>query len=116
VPGVAILRQGDVAPALTLRPGGALEAEAAMLELTVKDRRVKVSRRVIVGAVTAVLALVFIFQNTTDTRVHILFWRIDRPAWLLFLVLFAAGFVVGSLLPWFRRRSKDDRSTPRPSE
>jgi uncharacterized integral membrane protein len=75
-------------------------------------RAFRLSPRIVVGAIIAVLALVFIFQNTTDTRVHLLFWNVDRPAWLWLLIVFAAGFVVGSIYPWFRHRQKRASASP----
>jgi uncharacterized integral membrane protein len=41
-----------------------------------------VSPKVIVGLVVAALALSFVFQNTGEGRVHLLFWDIRAPAWL----------------------------------
>jgi uncharacterized integral membrane protein len=62
--------------------------------------------KVIGAAVVAVLALIFVFQNTDKGRVHFLFWTISMPAWIWLLIIFAAGVVVGSLFPWLRRRKK----------
>jgi uncharacterized integral membrane protein len=70
------------------------------------DRRFKLSPRLVIGAVIGVLALVFVLQNTGRMRVHILFTHIDNPLWVWLVVLFAAGFIVGSVFPWFRRRRK----------
>jgi uncharacterized integral membrane protein len=72
----------------------------------------RLSPRIVIGAIVAILALVFIFQNTSRTRVHLLFWKVDRPAWLWLLIVFAAGFIVGSIYPWFRRRPKRPSSAP----
>jgi len=58
-----------------------------------------------IGAVVvAVLALVFVFQNTGKGKVDFLFWTISMPAWIWLIVIFAAGVVVGSLFPWLRRK------------
>jgi uncharacterized integral membrane protein len=66
----------------------------------------KVSPKLIVGIVLAVLALIFVFQNTEKRRVHLYFWNLDIPTWIWLVGVLAIGFVVGSLFPWFRRRSK----------
>jgi uncharacterized integral membrane protein len=75
--------------------------------------------RIIIGAVIAILALVLIFQNTHNVQVHVLFWHIDKPLWILLVLIFAAGFVVGSLFPWTwlqaRRHRKEPAQTPVPS-
>lgn len=65
------------------------------------------SPRLTAGIAVAALALAFILQNTGSIRVHLLFVHIDNPAWVWLLVLFAAGFVVGSVFPWFRRRKRE---------
>jgi uncharacterized integral membrane protein len=77
-----------------------------MPEATASGHHVKLSARTIISVIVTVIALVFIFQNTHNSQVHILFWDISRPQWLILLILFAAGFVVGSLFPWFHRRAK----------
>jgi uncharacterized integral membrane protein len=69
----------------------------------IKDR---LTARTVVAIVIAVLALVLLFQNTRDVQVHLFFWHLNRPLWLMLLILFAAGFVVGSFFPWFHRRPK----------
>jgi uncharacterized integral membrane protein len=79
-----------------------------MPDVKVKGRQIHLSGRLIGGAVIAVLAIIFIAQNTERARVHILFWDSDKSVWVWFLVLFAAGFIVGSVFPWFHRRPKDN--------
>jgi uncharacterized integral membrane protein len=51
-----------------------------------------------------VLALVFIFQNSSDATLRLLFWEITAPGWIWLLVLFLVGIAVGSMFPWFRRK------------
>jgi uncharacterized integral membrane protein len=75
------------------------------------NRLKQLSTRTIVTIVIAVVALIFIFQNTQDSQVHLLFWDIHRPLWLWLLLVFAAGFLVGSMFPWFNRRRKPASST-----
>jgi uncharacterized integral membrane protein len=66
----------------------------------------KVSAKLIVGIVLAILALIFIFQNTEKREVNFLFWDISAPTWLWLLIVFAAGVIVGLLVPRFRNRGK----------
>jgi uncharacterized integral membrane protein len=68
------------------------------------ERRFKLTPKMVVVIVLAVLALIFVFQNTGKKRVSLLFWHINAPMWFWLLALLAAGFVVGSMFPWFRRR------------
>jgi uncharacterized integral membrane protein len=76
------------------------------------ERIKHLSGRTILIIVLSVVALIFIFQNTRDTRIHVLFWDSDRALWLWLLLLFVGGFVVGSLFPWFKRRKKSTPASP----
>ncbi len=60
-------------------------------------------RLVVAGAIT-VLALFFVFQNTGNGRVSLLFWSFEAPTWAWIALTFAGGIVVGSIFPWLRRR------------
>jgi uncharacterized integral membrane protein len=66
--------------------------------------RRSVSPKMVLAIVVGVLALVFVFQNTSSKHVRFLFWSLSMPAWIWLLVVFVAGVVVGSLFPWLRRR------------
>ena len=66
----------------------------------------RLSLRVVLAIIVAVLAVILIAQNTHDVQFHLFFWHINRPMWLMLLIFLAAGFVVGSIYPWFNRRGK----------
>lgn len=66
-----------------------------------------VSPRMIIIGVLAVLALVFIFQNTDSRQVNVLFWDVTMPTWLWTLILLIVGVIIGSLFPWFRRKRRE---------
>ncbi|UYM07328.1 LapA family protein [Solicola gregarius] len=68
----------------------------------------RIRPKTVIGVVIAVLALVFVFQNTGKGQVDFLFWSVSMPAWIWLLVIFAAGVVVGSNFPWLRRRRAKD--------
>ena len=68
--------------------------------MQVSGHRFQLSWRTIVGGVIAVLPLILILQNTQDVEIHVSLWHADRPLWLWLLLLFVAGFIVGSLFPW----------------
>lgn len=70
----------------------------------VPSKPIRIRPKAVVGVVIAVLALVFVFQNTAEGRVDFLFWNITLPTWIWLLVIFAAGVVVGSIFPWLRGR------------
>jgi uncharacterized integral membrane protein len=70
------------------------------------ERHLSVTPKLVAVAVVAVLATVFVFQNTAKGPVNVLFWTIRMPAWIWLLAVFLAGVVVGSVFPWLRRRAK----------
>lgn len=57
----------------------------------------------IVIGVLVVLLLIVIIQNTADTRLHILFFDVTWPLWLLLTAFAAIAFVAG----WFAGRIRD---------
>lgn len=63
------------------------------------------SPKLIVAGVLAVLAVVFIAQNTDSKSVNLLWADITAPQWLWLVIMVLIGVVIGSLFPWFRRRS-----------
>ncbi len=65
-----------------------------------------VTPRLVLSVVLVVLALIFIFQNTATTHVHLFGWTVSMSGWLWLLIVFVAGAVAGSVYPWLRPRSK----------
>ena len=59
------------------------------------EERYRPSPKLIVGAIIAILALVFVFQNTDKKRVNFLWMDFNAPAWMWLLVIFLAGSLVG---------------------
>jgi len=57
----------------------------------------------IVIGVLVVLLLIVIIQNTADTKLHILFFNVTWPLWLLLTAFAALAFVAG----WFAGRMRD---------
>ena len=90
-----------------------------MPDVTVRGRRFHFTGRIIIGAIIAIVALILIFQNSDNVQVQVLFWHSDHPLWSWLLVIFAAGFAVGSLFPWAwlqeRRRPKGESAPAAPS-
>jgi uncharacterized integral membrane protein len=58
-------------------------------------------KSVVIGVLVVAL-LVVIFQNTADTRLHILFFDVTWPLWLLLSVFAAVAFTAG----WFAGRMR----------
>jgi uncharacterized integral membrane protein len=63
--------------------------------------------KLVIGAIIAVVVIVFIVQNSSKGEIHLLLWRMSAPRWLGFVILVGIGFVLGSIFPWFRRRNPD---------
>jgi uncharacterized integral membrane protein len=61
----------------------------------------------VVGGVIAILALLFVFQNTESGVFNFLFFDFSAPLWLWLLGIFAAGFATGWLFKGRRARNKD---------
>jgi uncharacterized integral membrane protein len=59
--------------------------------------------KVVGGLVITVLAIVFAFQNSDRGKIHFLAFTVTARAWIWLLAVFAAGVVVGILVPRFRR-------------
>jgi uncharacterized integral membrane protein len=64
------------------------------------------SAKAIVAVVVAVLFLVFVLQNTDETQVSYLGFDVSTGTWLVLVVAFGLGMLVGWLLS--RRRGRDD--------
>ena len=84
-----------------------------MPEVKVSGHRLQLTWRMIVGGVIAVLALILVLQITYDVQVHLFFWHADRPLWLWLLLLFLAGFIIGSLFPWANPSSRRHKQRQR---
>jgi uncharacterized integral membrane protein len=60
----------------------------------------------IIGGVAAVLALIFIVQNTGSGTVSFLAWDFTMATWVWALLLFVLGGVSGYFFGWRRRRAR----------
>ena len=62
--------------------------------------------KLIIGAILAGLALVFIVQNTTVMDLRFLFWTLSMSRALLMFLILAVGMILGWLLHGsFKRRT-----------
>ena len=60
----------------------------------------------IIGGITAVIALIFILQNTGSGEVQFLAWSFTFPIWLWASILFLLGGVSGYFFHWQRARAR----------
>ncbi|MFD5556388.1 DUF1049 domain-containing protein [Streptomyces sp. NPDC127068] len=58
----------------------------------------------IVVIVLAILALIFIFENTQDTKIRLLIPEVTMPLWLALLAMWIIGAVCGAY--FMRRRGR----------
>ena len=64
--------------------------------------------------VVAVLAIVFIVQNTEENEITFLFWEVTTSVWVAIALALGLGVLLGQLLAALRRRGRrragrDDR-------
>ena len=60
----------------------------------------------IIGGISAVIALIFILQNTGSQDMQFLAWSINLPMWLWVLILFGLGGISGYFFHWQRVRAR----------
>lgn len=85
------------APESSAKATGAANKDAEKKWLTGKT---------IVVLIILVLALIFIFSNLGHATLHFLGFQFVAPGWIWFLALLAAGVVIGSIFPWFRKKKR----------
>lgn len=64
----------------------------------------RVNGKMILGIVIAVLALIFVLENTDETKVEFLGFNFSTGTWLMLVIFFVAGMILGWLLS--RRRAE----------
>ncbi len=62
--------------------------------------------KAVIALVIVVVAVIFIFSNTSDVTVNWLFFEFKAPGWMLYLLLFAGGGLVGFFLGRNRYKRK----------
>jgi uncharacterized integral membrane protein len=62
------------------------------------------TKRQIIAAIIAVVALLFIFQNTKKGHFHFLWFDFQAPVWIWLLFVFGGGVATGLLIA--SRRAK----------
>lgn len=69
------------------------------------DKGINITKLVI-ALVILTVSLIFIFSNRGTATLRFLNFQFSAPGWAWFLVLLAAGVVIGSIFPWFRKRKR----------
>lgn len=69
-----------------------------------------ITPRMIIIAVIAVVALLFVFQNTNTGHFHFLFADFRAPTWLWLLGMFAVGFAAGFVVARHRARGSKPKA------
>jgi uncharacterized integral membrane protein len=62
--------------------------------------------RLVIVAVIAVIAVVFILQNGADTELSFLWFEFTWPAWLVIILTLVIGVLAGLLIGAYARRPK----------
>ncbi len=73
-----------------------------------RPERRRISPKVVLGLIVAVLGVILILQNTKDTKVHLLFWDVTAGLWILLIGAVLLGMLLGWLLPKLRRGRLDE--------
>jgi len=63
-----------------------------------------ITPKMIIAAVLAVLAAIFVAQNTESAKLRIIFFTLTMPRWIAFVVLIAIGAVIGYVLRGVRAK------------
>ena len=71
-----------------------------------RERESSIGAGAIIGGISAVIALIFILQNTGSQEMQFLAWSINLPMWLWVLILFGLGGISGYFFHWQRARAR----------
>ncbi len=70
----------------------------------------QINARMVLGTLAAVALIVFIAQNTDETRVNFLGWDWDLPVFLLLLITIVLSVVCTEMVGWYMGRRSRRRS------
>ena len=70
----------------------------------------QINARMVLGTLAAVVLIVFIAQNTGETRVNFLGWDWDLPVFLLLLITIVLSVVCTEIVGWYMGRRSRRRS------
>ena len=73
------------------------------------DAQQKAPIGLIIAGVVVILIAIFVAQNTEDIEFEFLVFNFTLPLWLVLVIVFALGALVGQAGMWYRRRRKARR-------
>jgi uncharacterized integral membrane protein len=71
-----------------------------------QGQKSKISAALVAWIVLAVLAVVFILQNTRNSKVTFLFWDGTVSIWIVIVIAIVLGVLLDRLGTWFVRRRR----------
>ncbi len=71
-----------------------------------KEQKKKKTLFWVLAGIIVVLALIFTFQNTTPTEINFLFVELKGPLFLVIIIVFLLGFILGRIFPFLRKKKK----------
>ncbi len=71
-----------------------------------KEQKKKKTLFWVLAGIIVVLALIFTFQNTTPTEINFLFVELKGPLFLVIVIVFLLGFILGRIFPFLRKKKK----------
>ncbi|HSJ70825.1 MAG TPA: LapA family protein [Acidimicrobiia bacterium] len=71
-----------------------------------QEQQTRAQTGLIISGVIIVLVAIFIAQNAESIPFEFLVLNFEAPLWLVLIIVFALGAVVGQGLMWMRRRAK----------
>jgi len=54
--------------------------------------------RMIIGVIILVIAVIFMLQNFDDVEVRFFGWSLNMPMWLLMVIMFVLGMLLGGVV------------------
>ncbi len=78
------------------------------MESSVAKPKKRGNAKLVVAAVAAVLAIVFVIINTNQVEINFLFFKVTAPLLVALIVSMLLGFIVGLIFPKLRA----DKSSP----
>ena len=75
-------------------------------ERSFRDFLRQINARMVLGALAAIALIVFIAQNTDETRVNFLGWDWELPLFLLLLITIVLSVVCTEIVSWYMGRRR----------
>ncbi len=66
----------------------------------------RISAALVLWLIVAVIAVVFVVQNTRHSTVTFLFWDGDTSIWVVIIIAIVLGVLLDRLATWFMRRRR----------